>query len=627
MRFHLQNITVVLVIAVIAPFYSFSQWTAMDSPTSLQISGVHFFNSQSGYIGTTEGHIFKTEDGGANWTEQTTGTTANIFAMTFIDEMTGFAATGDGTSEILRTVDGGEIWTIQTFPSAAYMFDIEFVNDSVGYACGSSGLILKTTDTGETWNSLPTGTTNDIRGMHMLNDTLGYAVADYDIIMKTINGNGWTHYDNGTGSILLDIHFTDENSGFAVGGSGTMVRSTDGGENWSGTDSDTNYFLQALRFSNPQVGFAVGGYGVISHTMDGGDTWSSSLEGDFSGNYGFYGLHINSGFTVAVGYEGNILYQGCPTVETTDIQMACDSLAWTDGNTYYENNNEATVLYSTIDGCDSLVTLDLSLEYSSYATDFVQACDEFTWIDGQTYSSSTDAPTYITINTVGCDSIVTLDLDLKYSTTSTQEIEACDDYTWIDGITYSSSNNTASWVLENSSGCDSTIYLDLDITEVNASILEIEDGLMATEDNAEYQWFLCSEPITIFDEATEQEFYPVGNGVYGVIVTQNGCSDTSECVDFTQLSITSPASLFNFQVFPNPAQDILNIRWDMMSESHEVASFRLLDVSGKILTQSSNFGTTNSLTIDTSDLSAGTYFIELASARQTLLRRRFIAVR
>ncbi len=36
------------------------------------------------------------------------------------------------------------------------------------------------------------------------------------------------------------------------------------------------------------------------------------------------------------------------------------------------------------------------------------ACDSLTWIDGNTYTSSNNTATYILTNAVGCDSIVTL---------------------------------------------------------------------------------------------------------------------------------------------------------------------------------------------------------------------------
>jgi uncharacterized delta-60 repeat protein len=50
----------------------------------------------------------------------------------------------------------------------------------------------------------------------------------------------------------------------------------------------------------------------------------------------------------------------------------------------------------------------------------------------------------------------------------TQNVTACDSYTWINGVNYTSSNNSATFVLQNSTGCDSTVSLNLIIN--NAAI-------------------------------------------------------------------------------------------------------------------------------------------------------------
>ena len=151
---------------------------------------------------------------------------------------------------------------------------------------------------------------------------------------------------------------------------------------------------------------------------------------------------------------------------TIDSVVACDSYTWIDGNTYNTSNNTATFTSVNSIGCDSVITLDLTIFSSSTATDVVVACDSYTWIDGNTYTSSNNTATYTLMNTTGCDSVVTLDLTIT-SLTSTDVIIACDSHTWIDGNTYNSSNNTATHLLTSSSGCDSIITLDLTI---NSSI-------------------------------------------------------------------------------------------------------------------------------------------------------------
>ena len=68
-----------------------------------------------------------------------------------------------------------------------------------------------------------------------------------------------------------------------------------------------------------------------------------------------------------------------PAVITgTDTQIACDSLTWIDGVTYTASNNTATHTLTAANGCDSIVSLDLTINYSpvfSFASDTISACN------------------------------------------------------------------------------------------------------------------------------------------------------------------------------------------------------------------------------------------------------------
>ncbi|MBT5932344.1 MAG: hypothetical protein HOH34_03300, partial [Flavobacteriales bacterium] len=158
------------------------------------------------------------------------------------------------------------------------------------------------------------------------------------------------------------------------------------------------------------------------------------------------------------------------SIPGTDIQSACNTYTWIDGNTYTSSNNTATfnMVGGAVNGCDSTVTLDLTITNSNTGTDIQSACDSYSWIDGNTYISSNNSATIVLTNAAGCDSTVTLDLTINNSETATDIQSACDSYTWIDGNTYTTSNNSATFVLTNTSGCDSTVTLDLTITNSNA---------------------------------------------------------------------------------------------------------------------------------------------------------------
>ena len=172
---------------------------------------------------------------------------------------------------------------------------------------------------------------------------------------------------------------------------------------------------------------------------------------------------------------------GCDSIVTLDLtinnsntgvdsQFHCDTYTWIDGVTYTSSNNTATWTLTNVAGCDSVVTLDLTINNSNTGMDTQVHCDTYTWIDGNTYTSSNNTATHTLTNIAGCDSVVTLDLTINNSNTGVDTQTACDTYTWIDGETYTSSNNTATWTLTNAAGCDSVVTLDLTINNSNAGV-------------------------------------------------------------------------------------------------------------------------------------------------------------
>ncbi|MFT5071112.1 MAG: gliding motility-associated-like protein, partial [Chitinophagales bacterium] len=154
----------------------------------------------------------------------------------------------------------------------------------------------------------------------------------------------------------------------------------------------------------------------------------------------------------------------------TDVQTSCGAFTWIDGNTYNTNNNSATFLIpnGASNGCDSIVTLNLTISSALNGTDVQTSCGAFTWIDGNTYNANNNSATFLIPNGAsnGCDSIVTLSLTFSPSISGIDVQAACGSLTWIDGNTYNSSNNTATFLIPNGAGngCDSLVTLNLTIS-------------------------------------------------------------------------------------------------------------------------------------------------------------------
>ncbi|MBR1792285.1 MAG: SprB repeat-containing protein [Bacteroidales bacterium] len=156
-----------------------------------------------------------------------------------------------------------------------------------------------------------------------------------------------------------------------------------------------------------------------------------------------------------------------------DIHESCDSFLWIDGVYYFSDNNSTTykLEHANSDGCDSVVTLHLTIAHSSEGTDIQSACDTYEWIDGTTYTASISGATYTLQNAINCDSVVTLHLTMGHSNTGTEIRTECGAYTWIDGVTYTESA-IASYTLPNASNCDSVVTLDLTVSSTDTVYID-----------------------------------------------------------------------------------------------------------------------------------------------------------
>jgi hypothetical protein len=198
-----------------------------------------------------------------------------------------------------------------------------------------------------------------------------------------------------------------------------------------------------------------------------------------------------------------------------------------------------------------------------------------------------------------------------HSTPSTDVINACISYTWIDGNTYTSNNNTATFPLANSTGCDSIITLDLTLTTIDTSINVNSPDLTSNANGASYQWLDCNNNYAIMPNDTLQTLNATASGDYAVEITKNGCVDTSACKNITLVGIKENKSQYSVEVFPNPTKGIINL--DLSSFPSNKLNIKVYSIDGSLLgEQELEGGYVKQLNLKNHH--AGIYFIELTSA-------------
>ena len=297
----------------------------------------------------------------------------------------------------------------------------------------------------------------------------------------------------------------------------------------------------------------------------------------------------------------------------TDSRAECNSYTWIDGVNYTTSNNTATfnIVGGAANGCDSLVTLDLTINNSTTGTDIQVACDSYIWpLNSTTYTTTTNTPTFNIVNGAanGCDSLVTLDLTINNSTTGTDIQVACDSYTWIDGITYTASNNSATFIETNAAGCDSIVTLDLTINSLSDLTTTIT-GTTITSNNAvaTYQWLDCDNGNAIIAGETSQSFLATTNGNYAVELTENGCVDTTTCVVITTVGISDNLITEQVSIYPNPNQGIVNIDLGTLKN----ATVKVFNTTGQLIYKKENISSSKHQ-FELNEI-AGIYFLEVHS--------------
>jgi len=137
----------------------------------------------------------------------------------------------------------------------------------VGY-----GYVAKSTDSGLTWQP------NSIQGdffyaLYFYNQDVGYAVGRSGTIIKTTNGGeDWLKIRNGNSLFVSnekfrDVWFKNEDEGYIVGDSGLFWYTNDGGDSWKVVENTPDVTFNRIFYQNG-VGYIAGEEGKIYRFVD-----------------------------------------------------------------------------------------------------------------------------------------------------------------------------------------------------------------------------------------------------------------------------------------------------------------------------------------------------------------------
>lgn len=278
------------------------------------------------------------------------------------------------------------------------------------------------------------------------------------------------------------------------------------------------------------------------------------------------------------------------------------SYVWTTptGSTGSSTNNNISLLFNpsfqngvlsvtTQNNCgqSSPASITIAQHLPSNTTLNISTCNPYTF-DGQTYAQS-GTYSYLGTTIWGCDSIITLNLTITPTITSSVNADACGSYPW-NGQTLT---NSGVYIdsLQTSAGCDSVVTLNLNIYPIDAITID----------------------STVLDAFIWNGTNYTTSGTYTQFFTSiHGCDSTvtiNLTIEDSGLNNHLPTTL---KLSPNPigvgqAMQIIGLEATL--------TYEIINQEGKVV----QFGQTNGQILLNKELERGAYFLKIAAQSLPLL--------
>ncbi len=215
------------------------------------------------------------------------------------------------------------------------------------------------------WEQQYSGTTQLLFSVYFVNAQTGWAVGNTGIIIKTTNGGtNWSQQYNSGYSFLRSVYFINSQTGWAVGyhgGLGRVLKTTNGGLNWIPyVNNSLGWVLTNIQFIDENIGWACGSSGnnyesTIIKTTNGGQNWNLQFDSTALGSNSLYELQFLNGSTgYSVGWVNQLLkttYGGTNWYyQNNNVLGFFNTLSFLNSLTGYIGGSD---IYSTHDGGDN----------------------------------------------------------------------------------------------------------------------------------------------------------------------------------------------------------------------------------------------------------------------------------
>ncbi|MDD3875108.1 MAG: T9SS type A sorting domain-containing protein [Bacteroidales bacterium] len=476
--------------------------------------GTDFFVGTWGFGSPEQSYgLFKTPDDGQTWNHiGITDYPVSCIEMSGSNILAGTYDVSVNTSRIplFRTTETDSVWNFNIGGFAGSNITALKSNGAVVYLFDFSGSgqsqVYRSTNNGNNWTSTGYNALYNKFVKFVIAGSLIYAADDSNssshVYVSSDNGQTWTAVNTGLStSIVHTYDIVLKGTTLFLGTDHGVYKNTVGQNNWTAVNSGlTNMYVKAMWISGADIYAGTQGGGIFKSTNDGAQ-W----------------IDVSTGIPLFT----NIT---CFTGSVTNI------FAGTDNGVFHSTNGTSWTSVSTGLIDTAITALNVSNNYLWAGT---TAHGVWRRELSQLIGAIPPTPGVITGSTSVCQG--------STNTYSVAPVSGATSYTWTlpNGWTGTSTSNSINATggtsgnitvtANNSYGSSSAQTLTINVISVNTSVTQSGMTFTANATGASYVWLNCNG-FTVISGANMQSYTATVVGSYAVIITQNGCSDTSACL-------------------------------------------------------------------------------------------------
>lgn len=203
---------------------------------------------------------------------------------------------------IMISDDAGANWSQVASPVSSDLLSAYFPTVRQGWIVGHEGVVLHSSDQGQTWVKQIDGRVT----ARQLEEYYGQRAASGDQQAAGYLEGIKLNYKDGPEQALMDVWFSDENNGIAVGTFGTLLATRDGGKSWESwmarVDNPELLHYMAIAGVGDEV-FIVSERGIVFRFDRDSDRFET-LETGYAGS--FFSLAVSKKAVMAAGLRGTL---------------------------------------------------------------------------------------------------------------------------------------------------------------------------------------------------------------------------------------------------------------------------------------------------------------------------------